>query len=210
MWAPESVVLRPRHVGLASSSDLRRVEVVVDLSEYQQVGDLEAPFELTKKHERSQKQSEQIRESVRCDTPPLSWEEYAAGEPCPGCGLPYRDGSGWESKGTMYFTDEERELYDTEEARYRERHGDCHASRHSVSGSLTTHCMRCCPMPPLSLSQRREIARLLSGPPTPPHELMRWRLRLYCGHVVEKAAHYSHKYLHGAFTGSATQCSECS
>lgn len=37
---------------------------------------------------------------------------------------------------------------------------------------------------------------------------MRWRLRLYCGHVVEKTSHYTHKTLHSAFTGE-TRCPEC-
>lgn len=45
-------------------------------------------------------------------------------------------------------------------------------------------------------------------PPTPLHELMVWRLRLYCGHTVERRAHRSHKTVHAAFTGS-TKCSEC-
>ena len=37
---------------------------------------------------------------------------------------------------------------------------------------------------------------------------MRWRLRLYCGHVVERTAHQSHRTIHSAFTGS-TACPEC-
>lgn len=49
----------------------------------------------------------------------------------------------------------------------------------------------------------RSAARLL-GRPTPPNELMRWKLRLYCGHVIERAAHYTHKTLHAAFAGSTS------
>lgn len=37
---------------------------------------------------------------------------------------------------------------------------------------------------------------------------MRWRLRLYCGHVVERTAHYTHKTLHSALM-SARACPEC-
>lgn len=70
-----------------------------------------------------------------------------------------------------------------------------------------THCGKCCPSPPMSPEQRESIVHLL-GRPTPPQELMRWRLRLYCGHVVERTAHYTHKTLHAAFTGS-TSCPEC-
>ncbi|GAA0358184.1 hypothetical protein GCM10010151_54840 [Actinoallomurus spadix] len=183
------------------------VEAMIDLTEYERRGDFDAPFELTKKHERVQKESECIREAVRCDVAPLTWEAYVAGEPCPGCGLPYRDEEPWDSKGTMYFTEEERVRYDAEEARLKEAHGDCHAMRHSVSGSLTMHCGKCCPSPPLSPRQIEDLGRIL-GAPKQPHELMRWRLRLYCGHVVEKRSHYTHKTLHSAFTGS-TSCPEC-
>ncbi|GLZ16426.1 hypothetical protein Acsp04_66610 [Actinomadura sp. NBRC 104425] len=180
---------------------------MVDLTEYERRGDLDAPFELTKKHERAQKTAERIREAVRCDVAPLTWEAYVAGEPCPGCGLPYRDEEPWDFKGTMYFTEEERARYDAEQARFKKAHGDCRSHRHSVSGSLTMHCGKCCPPPPLPPRQIGEIGRLL-GTPKQPHELMRWRLRLYCGHVVEKQAHYTHKTLHSAFTGS-TSCPEC-
>ncbi|GAA4127940.1 hypothetical protein [Actinomadura keratinilytica] len=180
---------------------------MVDLTEYERRGDLDAPFELTRKHERAQKTAERIREAVRCDVAPLTWEAYVAGEPCPGCGLPYRDGEPWDFKGTMYFTEEERARYDAEEARFKKAHGDCRSHRHSVSGSLTMHCGKCCPPPPLSPRQIEKIGRLL-GTPKQPHELMRWRLRLYCGHVVEEQAHYTHKTLHSAFTGS-TSCPEC-
>ncbi|MFC5180774.1 hypothetical protein [Actinomadura harenae] len=180
---------------------------MVDLTEYERRGDLNAPFELTKKHERAQTESERIREAVRCNVARLTWEEYSAGEPCPGCGLPYRDEEPWDSKGTMYFTEEERARYDAEQVRFKEKHGDCHAMRHSIEGSLTTHCGKCCPPPPLSPRQIEKIGRIL-GPPKQSHELMRWRLRLYCGHMVEKQAHYTHKTLHSAFTVS-TPCPEC-
>ncbi|BAK33122.1 hypothetical protein MLP_01080 [Microlunatus phosphovorus NM-1] len=81
---------------------------MVEVTDYERRGDLDAPFELTKTAERAQKQSEEIRDAVRCDVPMLTWEQYAAGDPCPGCGRPYRDDEHWESKGTMHFTDDER------------------------------------------------------------------------------------------------------
>ncbi|MGD8202153.1 hypothetical protein ACQE98_16060 [Ornithinimicrobium sp. W1679] len=37
---------------------------------------------------------------------------------------------------------------------------------------------------------------------------MRWRLRLFCGHVDEQTAYYTHKMLHVAFTSSRA-CPEC-
>jgi hypothetical protein len=37
---------------------------------------------------------------------------------------------------------------------------------------------------------------------------MRWRLRLYCGHVVERTAHVDHRTIHAAFA-SGIVCPEC-
>lgn len=125
----------------------------------------------------------------------------------PGVRLPYRDVEYWESKGTMHFTDTERARYEAEEARYRGDHPACGSHRHSVSGSLIMHCGKCCPAPPLSPEQCEDIERMLT-PPTPPQQLMKWRLRLYCGHVVEGTAHYTHKTLHAAFTGHGS-CPMC-
>ena len=51
-----------------------------------------------------------------------------------------------------------------------------------------------------------EVRVLLA--PRPASELMRWKLRLYCGHVIERTAHASHKTVHAAFCGSA-KCPEC-
>ena len=42
----------------------------------------------------------------------------------------------------------------------------------------------------------------------PPPELMHWRLRLFCGHMVDLAAHPEHKTIQAAFT-SARDCPEC-
>lgn len=61
--------------------------------------------------------------------------------------------------------------------------------------------------PPLSQETLRRVVAIMSRP-TPKHELMEWRLRLFCGHVVKRAAHASHTTVHGAFTGS-TRCPEC-
>lgn len=180
---------------------------MVDLANYERRGDLQAPFELTKKHERTQQQCERIRDAVRCDVAPLTWEAYSARKPCPGCGLPYRDEELWEFRGAMHMTPDEHARYEAEASRFEKAHGDCHAMRHNVSGSLTIHCGKCCPSPPLSPGQVEKIGRILGGPEQP-HELMRWRLRLYCGHVVERRAHYTHKTLHAAFTGSV-DCPEC-
>lgn len=185
------------------------VGAVSDLTEYERKGDINAPFAINKGQERRQAERESWRAS-RCTVPALTWEAYVAGEPCPGCGRPYRDAEPWESKGTMYFTDDERTRYEAEEARYKAAHGNCHAHRHGVSGSLTMHCGRCCPPPPMSGEQIERISSVFSRiQKTPDYELMRWRLRLYCGHVVERRAHHTHKTVHAAFTGGHGACPEC-
>lgn len=81
---------------------------MAELTGYERRRDLDAPFELTRKAELAQNKREKIRDAVRCETKMLTWEQYAAGEPRPGCGRPYRDDEPWESKGTMHFTDDER------------------------------------------------------------------------------------------------------
>ncbi len=68
---------------------------MADLADYTESGNLDAPFAVTKQHERRQKQAEDIRDAVTCATAPLSWAEYISGAPCPGCGLPYRDEIPW-------------------------------------------------------------------------------------------------------------------
>jgi hypothetical protein len=61
--------------------------------------------------------------------------------------------------------------------------------------------------PPLSQATLERVAVLMSRP-TALTELMEWRLRLFCGHVVARTAHHTHTTVHGAFMG-AIPCSEC-
>ncbi|WP_396910906.1 hypothetical protein [Mycolicibacterium sp.] len=180
--------------------------MIADLDIYERLGDLTGPFAVSTKDQQRQRERERLRESMRCEVAPLRYEQYQAGTPCPGCGRPYVDAEPFEAKGTMYFSDAERARYDAERARFTARHGSCGSHRHSVSGSLTMHCGKCCPMPPLSPGQRAQLGVLLR--PTPPHELMVWRLRLYCGHTVERTAHASHTTVHAAFSG-AVRCGQC-
>lgn len=63
--------------------------------------------------------------------------------------------------------------------------------------------------PPLRPEQVEGLRRILAGVrERQPHELMRWQLKLFCGHVVEKHAHVSHRSASAAFTGS-TGCPDC-
>jgi hypothetical protein len=181
--------------------------VSADLEAYERLGDLDAPFAVTVKDERHQRDRQRLRDSMHSEVAPLTYEQYRAGQPCPGCGRPYVDAEPFEPKGTMFFSDSERARYDAEKARFKEAHPSCGSHSHGVSGSLTKHCGKCCPPPPLSPMQFDRLTTLLRKP-TPDHELMVWQLRLYCGHTVERRAHASHKTVHAAFTGS-TKCAEC-
>jgi hypothetical protein len=93
----------------------------------------------------------------------LTWEQYLAGEPCRGCGRPMEDATLWSGsgKGLIHLSEEERVQYDSEEQHFKVRHADCNAHRWTVGGSLTTHCGKCCPPPPMSPDQTARIATLL-------------------------------------------------
>lgn len=120
----------------------------------------------------------------------LTRKELEAGEPCRGCGLPIIDGRGsWPA--LLKLSSRERAEYDAAEADYKARHGDCRASRWSISGSRSTHCSYCCPPPPLSKRQVEQLASLLSQP-VDPRELATWRLVLTCDHIVERWQHRTH------------------
>jgi hypothetical protein len=180
--------------------------VSIDLDAYERLGDVDKPFEVSAKDARRQQERQRLRDSMRCDVAPLTFEQYRARVPCPGCGLPYVDAEPFDFRGTMNLSDAEQVRYEAEESRFKTVHASCRSHRHSVSGSLTKHCGKCCPMPPLSPSQLDRIRVLMT--PTAPHELMVWRLRLYCGHTVERTAHRSHRKVCSAFSGSA-RCAEC-
>jgi hypothetical protein len=62
--------------------------------------------------------------------------------------------------------------------------------------------------PPLSSEQAGKIRSLLFSSPTPPRDLMRWRVLLYCGHVVERRAHRTHATISSAL-GAGSACPTC-
>jgi hypothetical protein len=65
--------------------------MVADLDAYERLGDLDAPFAVTVKDERRQRDRQLLRDSMHCEVAPLTYEQYRAGQPCPGCGRPYVD-----------------------------------------------------------------------------------------------------------------------
>jgi len=97
----------------------------------------------------------------------LSWEEFAGGVPCQGCGHPFlsdetrqRDGEPWPAY---------RERVEPIEAEFKSRHLD-HGSRWTVGGG-PLHCRRCCAPHPLSPAQIEQITQILSRPaPSPARE----------------------------------------
>ncbi|MCP9207183.1 hypothetical protein [Streptomyces cucumeris] len=122
----------------------------------------------------------------------LSREEFEAGHPCRGCGEPILDGRG-NQPPLLRMTPEEQAEHDAEEARYKERHGECRAVRWTMSGSRTQHCGHCCPPPPISEKQREVIAELLSHK-TDKRELDDWDLILTCDHTVRRTQHRDHQH----------------
>jgi hypothetical protein len=63
------------------------------------------------------------------------------------------------------------------------------------------------PIPLPSEEQLRTVAAILSrGHDRPAYELMRWRLRLFCGHIVESTAHRDNR---DAFYSWREPCPEC-
>lgn len=83
-----------------------------------------------------------------------------------------------------------------DQRRQREREELVLAARRMAAGA-----------PPVSDETLARVAALLARP-TPPTELVNWRLRLFCGHVVNRTAHHTHTTIHGAFMG-AVACAEC-
>jgi len=61
--------------------------------------------------------------------------------------------------------------------------------------------------PPLPAEALEKVAMLLSQP-TPDWQILRWRVRLFCGHIVEACRHYEMKRPtdHGC---SSERCPEC-
>jgi hypothetical protein len=69
-----------------------------------------------------------------------------------------------------------------------------------------------CRADPARAERRRQafenVAKLMQSFKKADHEIMRWRVRLYCGHIIEAEAHYT--YTDPISAGSyGRRCSEC-
>lgn len=69
-------------------------------------------------------------------------------------------------------------------------------------------CLGTAPPEGVAANIGRVLEMMSRWPETPAHQLMRWRLRLYCGHVVERTSHIEHRTVHAAFLGGFA-CPEC-
>ncbi|MFJ8933563.1 hypothetical protein ACIRLA_44075 [Streptomyces sp. NPDC102364] len=71
-----------------------------------------------------------------------------------------------------------------------------------------------CRADPARAERRRqafeELAKLLESFKKQDHEIMRWRVRLYCGHIIETQAHcsYADPISAGAYTKPCPECGE--
>ena len=144
---------------------------------------------------------------------PLTWQQYQANEPCPGCGLPVRGDpdATWPGKPLNDLTDDERAAHDAEEARFHEAHPNHQATRWSA-GSVD-HCARCCPMPPMSPARLEELRQdpviraFWSNEPR--YDVMRWQVRWWCGCVTEERMNMDQKAYGHLTELHAHTCPDC-
>lgn len=61
--------------------------------------------------------------------------------------------------------------------------------------------------PPLSEDTLQRLAVLFSNK-TSRSDLVEWRLRLFCGHVIHRNSHHTHRTVHAAFMGGIA-CPQC-
>jgi hypothetical protein len=158
------------------------------LEGYEQLGDPDEPYELTKRDERRQQQSESIREAVR-----RMHNHRVVGE------------DGHEHWMSHSHDDDDLGHTHPPELRYPRR----------ADGGYTQPETGPANRDPIRLSDeavehvasifRRSHAQIEKHP----EDLVVWRLRLYCGHVIERTSHHTHTRLSSAFTGGSTRCTEC-
>ncbi|MEU4193607.1 hypothetical protein AB0E69_17035 [Kribbella sp. NPDC026611] len=143
----------------------------------------------------------------------LTWEQFEANAPCPGCGLSVKGDpdTKWVGKPLMVLTAEERAARDAEDARFHAAHPNHQAARWAA-GSVD-HCCRCCPMPPMSPRRLEELRHnpvlraLWSREPC--YDVMRWDVRWWCGCVTEERLNMDQK-AYGRLTElAARRCPIC-
>ena len=143
-------------------------------------------------------QAEEAKRKERGDDDPqLTYEAYAAGEPCRACG---RTLLGEPALGT---DEESLALIDADNAEFRAEHTACNMGVWRLENNRVEHCHLCCPFPPLSPTQRDELRQLLYPPSLRVDRSAIWRVELTCQHV-ETLAWHSPLYVE-----PTVQCTEC-
>lgn len=104
----------------------------------------------------------------------LTYDEYASGKPCPACGRPLLDEP---QPGGLSRTQTE---VDADNDDFRSTHKDCFGFWR-VQECSTDHCHLCCPLPPISVSDRERLREiLLSQGPAP---IAIWHLKMIYDHI---------------------------
>lgn len=153
----------------------------MDLSKYTSFGDVDATdYTPTKADQRKQAEAVQMSEDVARMAENLFGPRAHAHL--------FADGDG---PGTSYIT----HTHDDDEPG--------HVHEPDTVGGLPRTYHPSMPIPPRTTQQQATLRKILSAP-TPPHTLMRWRLRLFCGHVIEQTIHMS-QYR----PGSDRECPKC-
>jgi hypothetical protein len=92
-----------------------------------------------------------------------------------------------------------------------EWHGPSKAElRHQRESDAMRQAMAATPLSQPSPATLAKVATILQAATAhPPLEVMRWRIRLICGHLIEVTAHPEHRTLHEVFTGQPHDCPKC-
>ena len=151
---------------------------------YEARGDPDAPFVANKRDARAQEQAVAIRDAARRS----HFHQFTSGESAGSYSSHTHDADepGHEHPGRQAFPGRA-------DGGYVEESGPC----------LGTE-----PPPAVAATIARVLEMMSRWPEKPAHELVRWRLRLYCGHAVERTSHMEHRTVHAAFLGGLA-CPEC-
>ena len=143
-------------------------------------------------------QAEEAKRRERAgNDPQLTYEAYAAGEPCRACGPALL---GEPALGT---DEESVALIDADNAEFRAEHKACNMGVWRLENNRVEHCHLCCPFPPLSPTQRDEFRQLLYLPSLRIDRSAAWRVELTCQHAETLAGRSPH------YVEPTAQCTKC-
>ncbi|GAA4012780.1 hypothetical protein GCM10022384_66760 [Streptomyces marokkonensis] len=102
---------------------------------------------------------------------------------------------------------EEYALTRRDHSRQKQSEESCERVRRQVDEDVAK-----CRADPARAERRRQafenVAKLMQSFKKQDHEIMRWRVRLYCGHIIETEAHYTYTDPIDA-GGYSKRCPEC-